>query len=77
MKSEIMYYYQVGYWSYEECPIHTLKHEQEFTQQQFDELVSDCIVRVYKSQKDYDMDKSIESSKTIYLHRGDTVQMLG
>jgi hypothetical protein len=59
MQGEIMYYYQVGYGSYEESDIHTLKHEKQFTQEQFDELVSDCVVKVYHSQPDDYMRKQL------------------
>lgn len=43
-----MYCYEVGYDSYEEAPITVLTHEKEYTQDQFDELVADCAIKVYE-----------------------------
>ena len=45
------YTYEVGYHSYEESTIYTLTNDKEYTQQQFDELVSDCMIEAYKAKK--------------------------
>lgn len=50
-----MFYYEVGYDSYEEAPIVTLISEKEYTQDQFDELVSDCTIKVHNAPKDKEM----------------------
>lgn len=42
-----MYFYEVGYSSYEEAPTYTLMSEKEYTQKQFDELVADCMIEAY------------------------------
>ena len=46
-----MYYYKIGYWSFEETSSYTLMNENEFTEEQFDELVVDCIASVFKENK--------------------------
>lgn len=45
-----IYFYEVGYWSYEESPVNILTNEKYFTQEQFNELVSDCALKVYDSK---------------------------
>jgi len=62
-----MNYYEVGYWSYEEAPSYTLTHEKEYTQEQFDELVADCMAKVFKAKGEeygesiqYLLDKTIK-----------------
>jgi len=47
-----MYIYEIGYWSMEECPVHTLCCEKQYSKEQFDELVSDCIIRVFKQRSE-------------------------
>ncbi len=42
-----MYFYLVGYSSYEEAPTYTLMCNKEYTQSEFDILLSDCIVEAY------------------------------
>jgi hypothetical protein len=45
-----MYYYEIGYWSHEECPKHILTNEKEYSQGEFDELVSNCYVEAYNNK---------------------------
>ena len=56
----LMNYYEVGYWSYEEAPSYTLTHEREYTQEQFDELVADCMAKVFKAKTEDDYGNSIQ-----------------
>jgi len=44
------YNYVVGYDSYEEAPQTQLTNEKEYTQEQFDDLVSDCFARAFKAK---------------------------
>ena len=44
-----MYFYEVGYWSYEESPSYTLINEKEFSKEEFDDLVSNCAFEVLMS----------------------------
>jgi hypothetical protein len=42
-----MFFYEVGYTSYEEAPMYTLMSSKEYTQEEFDTLVADCMIEVY------------------------------
>ena len=68
-----MNYYEVGYWSYEESPSYTLTHEKEYTQEQFDELVADCMAKVFKAKTADDYGDSIQYliDKTIKMLEDD------
>lgn len=46
-----MFFYEVGYSSYEECPIKVICHEKEFTSDEFDEIMMDCYVKISKKQE--------------------------
>lgn len=46
-----MYYYQVGYNSYEECPSYTLMSKTLYNQEEFDELISNVFIEVYNKNK--------------------------
>jgi len=43
-----MFFYEVGYSSYEECPVRVICHEKQFTTEEFDEMILDCYVRESK-----------------------------
>jgi hypothetical protein len=45
-----MYIYQVGYWTMEESPSYYLFHVNKYTQEQFDDIVSDAFVKSYKDK---------------------------
>lgn len=57
-----MYFYEVGYSSYEEAPTYTLISEKEYTQVEFDELVADCIVESYFIKTAEDKKRMIEEN---------------
>jgi len=42
-----MFYYNVNYWSHEDSQKFILTHPKSFTQEEFNELVSDCYVEAY------------------------------
>jgi len=49
-----VYYYEVGYNSYEEAPIWTLSHEKKFTKKEFDNILLDASEEVFlKLQKQW------------------------
>lgn len=43
-----MFFYEVGYSSYEECPVRVICHEKQFTTEEFDEMILNCYVRESK-----------------------------
>jgi hypothetical protein len=46
-----MFFYEVGYSSWEECPIEVVCHSKEFTQDEFNEMVVNCYVKASNKQK--------------------------
>ena len=60
-----IYFYEVGYWSYEESPVNILTNEKYFTQEQFNELVSDCALKVYDSKNNEQLNSIREHFDTI------------
>ena len=61
-----MFFYEVGYSSYEECPVRVICHEKQFTTEEFDEMILDCYVRESKdaqSKQDEWLDNSPELSE--------------
>ena len=46
-----MFFYEVGYTTWEECPITTLWHEREFTQDEFNQILLDCYAEADKINK--------------------------
>lgn len=46
-----MFFYEVGYSSYEECPIRVVCHHNQFTSDEFDEIVLDCFIRASKDEE--------------------------
>lgn len=64
-----MYFYEIGYHSHEECPMDTIMHENEFSQEEFNEMVATCAAKAYKEKDqkriteerfDYLMDRIID-----------------
>lgn len=50
-----MYFYNIGYNSYEECPDVTLCHEKEFTREDLENMVIEAIKEIIPQRKfDYD-----------------------
>jgi hypothetical protein len=47
-----MQFYEIGYSSWEECPIDVLCHLKKFTQDEFDNLLLDCYVIVSKKHEE-------------------------
>lgn len=57
-----MFIYQVGYSSYEESPRYLLQSDLEYTENQFNDLVSDCFANVYKNKSDkQNVDYSVDN----------------
>lgn len=46
-----MFFYEVGYSSYEECPVRVICHEKQFTTEEFDEMVLDCYIKISKIEE--------------------------
>ncbi len=44
----MIFFYEVGYSSYEECPIRVICHSKQFTTEEFDEMVLDCYISTSK-----------------------------
>jgi hypothetical protein len=44
-----MYTYEVGYHSYEECPITVIQHIDKYTKAEFDDIVSDAYAHIFKT----------------------------
>jgi hypothetical protein len=47
-----MFFYEIGYSSWEECPVDVLCHFKKFTQDEFNNLLLDCYVLVSKQQEE-------------------------
>lgn len=47
----IIYFYEIGYSDYEASPVSTLCHVSEFTQDEFNEMVLNCHVKVSKEKE--------------------------
>jgi hypothetical protein len=46
-----MIFYEVGYSSYEECPIRVICHTNQFSSSEFDEIVSNCYIKASKKEE--------------------------
>lgn len=55
-----MFIYKTGYWSHEECSSTLLQSEIYYTQEQFNDIVSDCYVKCYALYKDENLNTVTE-----------------
>ena len=46
-----MFFYEIGYSTWEECPTTSLVHNQEFTQDEFNDILSNAYIQVSKSSE--------------------------
>src|SRR5574343_743427 len=44
----MQYYYESGYSDWESCPINTIAHTSEFSQEEFNQILLDCYVKADK-----------------------------